>query len=59
MLRFNLYTGNSIFFQNIVYGLESKIIKQSKLSTYLFYGKGRLLQIDFKFQINLLREKLL
>ena len=47
MLRFNLFTGNSIFFQNIVDGLESKIIKQPELSTFLFYGKGKLLQIDF------------
>ena len=47
MLRFNLFTGKYIFLQNIVLGLENKIVKQPELSTFLFYGKGRLLQIDF------------
>jgi glycosyltransferase involved in cell wall biosynthesis len=47
MIRFNLYKGNNIFLKDIVYGLENKIIIQPKLSTFLFYGKGRLFQIDF------------
>jgi glycosyltransferase involved in cell wall biosynthesis len=47
MIRFNLFTGRNIFLQKIVLGLENKLINQPKLSTFLFYGKGRLLQIDF------------
>jgi len=57
MLRFNLFTGNSIFFQNIVDGLESKIIKQPELSTFLFYGKGKLLQIDFNISNKFIKRK--
>jgi len=57
MLRFNLFTGNKIFFQNIVFGLENKIIKQPKLSTYLFYGKGGLLQIDFNVSNKFIKRK--
>ena len=48
MIRFNLYIGNNkIFFYNRIKGLENKPIFQPELSTYLFYGKGTLLQIDF------------
>ena len=47
MIRFNLFSGRNIFLQKIVLGLENKLINQPKLSTFLFYGKGRLLQIDF------------
>ena len=48
MIRFNMYIGKGkIFFDNIVNDLESKIILQPELSTYMFYGKGFLQQIDF------------
>ena len=57
MLRFNLFNGRTIFFQNIVYGLENKIINQPKLSTFLFYGKGRLLQIDFNVSNKFIKRK--
>jgi glycosyltransferase involved in cell wall biosynthesis len=57
MLRFNLFKGNKIFFQNIVNGLENKIIKQPKLSTFLFYGKGKLLQIDFNVSNKFIKRK--
>ena len=57
MLRFNLFTGRTIFFQKIVYGLENKNINQPKLSTFLFYGKGRLLQIDFNVSNKFIKRK--
>jgi hypothetical protein len=57
MLRFNLFKGNKIFFQKIVNGLENKIIKQPKLSTFLFYGKGKLLQIDFNVSNKFIKRK--
>ena len=48
LIRFNIYIGNeSIFFDNIVDGIEVRQIYQPELSTYLFYGKGDLQQIDF------------
>ena len=48
MIRFNLYYGNGkIFFYYIINGLENGPIYQPELSTYLFYGRGTLLQIDF------------
>ena len=47
MVRFNLFKRNHIVLKNIVLGLESKIIRQPELSTFLFYGRGRLLPIDF------------
>ena len=57
MLRFNLFTGHNIFLKNIVYGLENKIIVQPKLSTFLFYGKGKLLQIDFNVSNKFIKRK--
>jgi glycosyltransferase involved in cell wall biosynthesis len=57
MLRFNLFIGHHIFLKNIVYGLENKIINQPELSTFLFYGKGRLLQIDFNVSNKFIKRK--
>lgn len=37
--------------------LDSRKIKQPELFYYLFYGVGKLKQIDFNLQINLLKEK--
>lgn len=48
MIRFNIYLGNGIiFFNSIVKKLPNKPIFQPKLSLYLFYGLGKLCQIDF------------
>ena len=48
MIRFDIYIGKSkIFVNDIIGDLEEKPIYQPQLSTYLFYGKGRLCQIDF------------
>ena len=57
MIRFNLYEGNDIFLKDIVYGLENKIIIQPELSTFLFYGKGKLLQIDFNISNKFIKRK--
>ena len=58
MIRFNLYKGgNQIFLNNIVKGLPNKIISQPELSTFLFYGKGRLLPIDFNISNKFIRRK--
>ena len=48
MIRFNIYIGRkSIFHNEIVNGLESRVIYQPELSTYLYYAKGKLQLIDF------------
>ena len=48
MLRFNIYLGKGkIFFKNIIKNLRSRPIFQPELSIYLFYGLGKLRQIDF------------
>ena len=48
IIRFNIYLGNNtIFFENIVNELDSKPIYQHELSTYLYYAKGILQQVDF------------
>jgi glycosyltransferase involved in cell wall biosynthesis len=48
MIRFNIYEGKgNIFFSHIVNKLKSLPIRQPELSTYLFYGLGKLRQIDF------------
>ena len=57
MLRFNIFTGHNIFFKYRVNGLENKIIYQPELSTFLFYGKGRLLQIDFNVSNKFIKRK--
>ena len=48
MIRFNIYIGNSTIFVNEnIKNLDEKPIYQPELSTYLFYGKGILCQIDY------------
>ena len=57
MIRFNIFTGDNIFFRHRVKGIENKIIYQPELSTFLFYGKGRLLQIDFNVSNKFIKRK--
>jgi hypothetical protein len=57
MIRFNLFTGKNIFLKKIVLGLENNLINQPELSTFLFYGKGRLLQIDFNVSNKFIRRR--
>ena len=48
MIRFNIYLGKGkIFFNKIVGKLQSRPIFQPELSKYLYYGLGKLCQIDF------------
>ena len=48
MIRFNIYLGQRVLLNNnIVQNLQSRPIYQPELSTYLFYGLGKLRQIDF------------
>ena len=47
MIKFNLYLDYTVYYENIVKGLEDKIVNQPELSTFLYYGKEKLLQIDF------------
>ena len=47
IINFDLYIGNKqIFMNEIIKNIESKPIYQPELSTYIFYGKGHLEQID-------------
>ena len=58
MIRFNIYTGNSnIFVNDIIKGLKEKPIYQPQLSTYLFYGKGNLCQIDFNISNKFIKKE--
>ena len=45
MLRFNLCSSHKIILG--ARGLENKIITQPELSTFLFYAKNKLRQIDY------------
>ena len=48
MIRFNIYKGKgNIYSSSIINKLKSLPIRQPELSTYLFYGLGKLSQIDF------------
>jgi glycosyltransferase involved in cell wall biosynthesis len=48
MLRFNIYLGKgNIFLNHSIKYLRSRPIFQPELSIYLFYGLGKLRQIDF------------
>ena len=58
MIRFNIFIGNNnIFLKNRISGIENKIIYQPELSTFLFYGKGKLLQIDFNVSNKFIKRK--
>jgi len=47
MIRFHMYIGNRIIFNNNYNYLKKKVIFQPELSTYLFYGKKRHQLRDF------------
>ena len=49
MIRYNLFDQreNDIFYNSIVNKLDSRRIEQPELFYYLFYGLGKLKQIDF------------
>lgn len=56
LVRFNIYLGNNnVFFESIVNDLENGPIYQPKISSYLFYGKGSLQQIDFNITNKLIK----
>ena len=58
MIRFNIYIGyKKIFFNNIVNSLESRAIYQTELSTYLFYGSGKIKQIDFNVSNKMIKRE--
>ena len=58
MIRFNIYTGNgNIFVNNIIKGIKSRPVYQPELSTYLFYEKGFLCQIDYNLSNKFIKKE--
>ena len=58
MLIFNLYIRNKkIFMNEIIKNIESRPIYQPELSTYIFYVKGYLEQIDVCLNNKLIKKK--
>jgi glycosyltransferase involved in cell wall biosynthesis len=58
MIRFNIYTGNgNIFVSNIINGIKSRPVYQPELSTYLFYAKGFLCQIDYNLSNKFIKKE--
>ena len=57
MIKFNLYLDYTVYYENIVNGLENKIVNQPELSTFLYYGKEKLLQIDFNISNKFIKRK--
>ena len=56
MIRFNIYIGKGkIFLKNTVQNLQSRGIFQPELSIYLFYGLGKLKQIDYNVSNKLVK----
>jgi len=59
IINFNLYIGNKkIFMNEIIKNIESRPIFQPDLSTYIFYGKGYLEQIDVCLHNKLIKKDL-
>ena len=59
LIRFNIYTGKkSLNMPGISYYLESKKIQKPYLYFYLFYGFGKLLQLDFYLTNKLIKRNL-
>ena len=47
LIRYNIYFNNNLLFNHIVKNLDTGPIYQPELSSYLFYGKGIIQQLDF------------
>jgi glycosyltransferase involved in cell wall biosynthesis len=59
IINFDLYIGNKKKFMNeIIKNIESKPIYQPELSTYIFYGKGHLEQIDVCLHNKLVKKEI-
>jgi glycosyltransferase involved in cell wall biosynthesis len=59
LIRFNIYTGNGgLNLPEISYYLESKKIQKPYLYFYLFYGFGKLFQLDFYLTNKLIKRNL-
>jgi len=57
LIRFNLYEGNEIInLEHIIKNLTCKPIYQPELSLYLFYGLGRLEEIDYYITNKLIKK---
>ena len=59
MIRYNLFDQreNDIFYNSIVNKLDSRRIEQPELFYYLFYGLGKLKQIDFNLANKFIKRK--
>ena len=59
IINFYLYIGNKkIFMNDIIGNIESRPIYQPELSTYIFYGKGHLEQIDVCLHNKLVKKEI-
>ena len=59
IINFNLYIGNKKMFMNeIIENIERRPIYQPELSTYIFYGKGYLEQIDVCLHNKLVKKEI-
>ena len=59
IVNYYLYIGNKKIFMNEIIGnIESRPIYQPELSTYIFYGKGYLEQIDVCLHNKLIRKEI-
>ena len=59
IINYYLYIGNTKLFMNeIVLNIESRPIYQPELSTYIFYGKGYLEQIDVCLHNKLIKKEI-
>ena len=59
IVNYYLYIGNKkIFMNEIIRNIESRPIYQPELSTYIFYGKGYLEQIDVCLHNKLIRKEI-
>jgi glycosyltransferase involved in cell wall biosynthesis len=58
-IRFNIYLGNGkLLLKNLIKNLEGAIVYQPELSTYIFYGTGKIKEIDFYITNKFIRKKI-
>ena len=58
MIRFNIYLGKgTILLNNVIKGIKRRPVYQPELSTYLFYAKGFLCQIDHNLSNKFIKRK--